>query len=332
MPDMWWLASPSDLHRVSDRVSTVYVERCHIDRAENAVVFVNKERTVRLPAAFVAALMIGPGTRVTSGAMRLLADSGTAVSWVGEYGVRMYASGLGPSRGAGLLMRQAYLVTRQQERLGVARAMYAMRFDGEDVSTATMQQLRGREGARMRKLYRSTSERTGVPWNGRVYRHGDATAGDDVNRALSAANVCLYAACHAAIVGIGASPGLGFVHTGSAVSFVLDIADLYKAEFSIPVAFETVAKGLTEESDVRYALRERFRDGRFMQQVVKDVHTLLSVQDEVEDAESLQLWDEKTGTVDGGRSWGDDEDLATLMSSGYLAVSGPEVPEVEVPF
>lgn len=64
---MWWLADPLDIHQVSDRVTTLYVERCHVDRAENAVVVVNKERTVRVPAAYIAALMLGPGTRITHG-------------------------------------------------------------------------------------------------------------------------------------------------------------------------------------------------------------------------------------------------------------------------
>lgn len=221
---MWWLANPQDLHRVSDRVSTVYVEKCHVDRDDNAVVLVNRERTIRVPAAMIATMMLGPGTRVTYAAIALLANSGTATCWVGERGVRMYAAGLGPSRGAELLIRQAYLVTRTKERLGVARKMYGMRFPDEDVAALTMQQLRGREGARVKKLYREHSTRTGVPWNGRVYRPGQPfEAGDDVNRLLSAGHACLYAVCHAAIVGIGASPGLGFVHTGGATSFVLDI-------------------------------------------------------------------------------------------------------------
>ncbi|MGI5133166.1 hypothetical protein ACQEVB_40640 [Pseudonocardia sp. CA-107938] len=154
---MWWVSWPPDLHRVEDRVSTIYVEKCHIDRDDNAVVLVNRERSVRVPAAMVATMLVGPGARVTSGAVRLLADSGTAVCWVGERGVRMYASGLGPSHGAGMFIRQA-----TKERLGVARQMYAMSFPADDVSTAIMQQLRRREGARIKQLYRAESARTGV--------------------------------------------------------------------------------------------------------------------------------------------------------------------------
>lgn len=328
---MWWLADPHELHRIGDRVSTVYVEKSHVDRAENAVVVINKERTVRIPAGYVGSVLLGPGTRITHGAMRLLADSGTAVCWVGEHGVRMYAAGLGPSRGAGLIMRQAFLVTRTPERLAVARRMYGMRFPGEDVSGATMQQLRGREGARVKKIYRAESERTGVEWSSRKYKAGDAfAAGDDINRALSAAHACLYAVSHAAIVGVGASPALGFVHTGGAMSFVLDVADLYKAEFSIPVAFDLVAAGRAEESEVRYAMREKFRDGGLMKRVVADVIDLLGAPADGENVDVNRLWDEKEGAVEGGRDWS--AALEVLMREGHLVVSGPDLPEVQAPW
>ncbi len=102
MADIWWKADALDLHQLSERVSSVYVEKSHVDRDENAVVIINKRETVRVPAAMVAVMLLGPGTRVTHAAIGLLADSGTAVCWVGEQGVRFYAHGMGTSRGAGL--------------------------------------------------------------------------------------------------------------------------------------------------------------------------------------------------------------------------------------
>lgn len=330
---MWWLADPQDLHRVEDRLSTLYVERCHIDRDENAVVLVNRQRTVRVPAALVASVLIGPGTRITSGAVRLLADSGTAVCWVGERGVRLYAAGLGPSRGSGLLMRQAYLVTRTKERLAVARRMYAMRFPDDDVSTATMQQLRGREGARVKKLYRAHSTRTGVPWSGREYKPGQPfEAGDDVNRLLSAAHSALYGIAHAAIVGLGASPALGFVHTGGATSFVLDVADLYKAEYTIPLAFDLAARGHVSERDARTAFRDRVADGHLMGRVVRDIKDLLlGDEHEPDDTDLHHLWDEFDGHVPGGTNWA--TDLAdTWADTSLLGITGPETEQPEVPW
>ncbi|WP_027762049.1 type I-E CRISPR-associated endonuclease Cas1e [Streptomyces qinglanensis] len=321
MPDIWWKADPQDLHRLADRVSSVYVERSHLDRDENAVVIINKQQTVRVPAAMVAVMLLGPGTRVTHGAIRLLADSGTAICWVGEQGVRMYAAGLGPSRGAGLLQRQAWLVTRPKQRLAVARAMYGQRFPGEDVSGLTMQQLRGREGARVRKIYRTQSQRTGVPWNGRIYKPGDPhAAGDDLNRLLSAANAALYGICHAVITGLGASPGLGFVHTGSALSFVLDIADLYKADYTIPLAFDLAADGLTDERDARLGLRDHIARDKLLNRIIEDVKTLLTPDGtDIDDAEAHLLWDEHLGTVPGGTDWSAEDT--------HIAVIGPEIDE-----
>ncbi|MEU4826871.1 type I-E CRISPR-associated endonuclease Cas1e [Actinomadura sp. NPDC023710] len=329
MADIWWKAHPHDLHRLQDRVSSVYVERSHVDRDENAVVVLNKRETVRIPAALVAVLLLGPGTRITHGAVNLLGDSGTAICWVGQQGVRLYATGLGPARGAGLLQQQAYLVTRPKERLNVARAMYAMRFPGEDVSTSTMQQLRGREGTRIRKIYKTHAQRTGVPWSRREYKAGDAhAAGDDLNRLLSAANAALYGICHAVIVGLGASPGLGFVHTGSAISFVLDIADLYKAEYTIPLAFDLAAQGLTEERDARTGLRDLIAENRLLGRIVHDVKTLLAPDEATRlpiDEDINQLWDEQAGTVSGGVNWSGSEDLISPgMGDQHLAIIGPE--------
>lgn len=317
----WWRAEVQDLHRLSERVSTLYVERSHVDRDENAVVLVNKERTVRVPAALVAVVLLGPGTRVTHGAMNLLADSGTAVCWVGEHGVRMYAGGLGPSRGTRLLERQAYLVSRAKERLTVARRMYAMRFPGEDVSSLTMQQLRGREGVRVRKLYREHADRTGVRWGRRSYRAGDPDASpDDVNRILSAANACLYGLTHAAVAGLGASPGLGFVHTGSALSFVLDIADLYKAEVTIPLSFDLAASRRVEERDVRLAFRDVVSDGHLLKRMITDVQELLAFEGGNDGEDAQTLWDDKLGTVASGTNWGRDAPVG-----GHLVVSGPKI-------
>lgn len=333
MPEPWWKARPQDLHRVEDRISSIYVERTHIDRDDNAVVLVNKARTVRVPAAFVAVMLIGPGTRITHAAVSLLADSGTALCWVGQHGVRLYAAGLGPSRGSRLLLRQAWLVTRPKERLGVARRMYALRFPDEDTSNLTLQQLRGREGTRVRRLYRFHAERTGVPWQRREYRAGEPfAAGDDVNRLLSAANSALYGICHAVITGIGASPGLGFVHTGSALSFVLDIADLYKAEYTIPLAFDLAAQGLVSERDARIALRDRVAEGRLLPRIISDIKGLLLAEEsDLIDRDLNQLWDDDGNTVAGGVNWSSWDD-SVFDEDHYLSVIGPEFDEPQEPW
>ncbi|MGW3312066.1 type I-E CRISPR-associated endonuclease Cas1e [Streptomyces sp. NPDC001073] len=307
MAKPWWRTGPQDIHRLDDRISSLYVERVHIDRDDNAIVLVNKARVVHVPAAYLAVLLIGPGSRITHAAIALLADSATCVCWVGEHGVRLYASGIGAARGSQLQLRQAWLVTRPKERVAVARRMYDLRFPGEDTTGLTLQQLRGREGTRVRKLYAHHSQRSGVPWTKRDYKPGDAfAAGDDVNRLLSAANSALYGICHAVITGIGASPALGFVHTGSALSFVLDIADLYKAEFTVPLAFNLASKGLITERDARTALRDTVVQGTLLPRIVTDIKRLLipDNQDLLDD-DITALWDEGDTVVSGGRNWAD---------------------------
>ncbi|MFD5558172.1 type I-E CRISPR-associated endonuclease Cas1e [Streptomyces sp. NPDC127068] len=308
MPEPWWKARPQDVYRLEDRISSLYVERCHIDRDDNAIVLVNKARVVHVPASYLAVLLIGPGTRITHAAVTLLADSSTTMCWVGEQGVRLYASGIGPARNSRLQLRQAWLVTRPKERVAVARRMYDLRFPGENTTGLTLQQLRGREGTRIRKLYAHHSKRTNVPWTKRDYKPGDAfAAGDDVNRLLSAANSALYGICHAVITGLGASPALGFVHTGSALSFVLDIADLYKADFTIPLAFDLAAKGLTDERDARIALRDSIVSEKLLPRIATDLKELLVPEGEaLLDQDLSGLWDEDDTVLAGGRNWGTD--------------------------
>ena len=180
--------SSSELFRSSDRLSFVYVEHATISRADSAVTFVKEEGVVHCPAASLSALLLGPGTRITHQAMALLGECGTTVVWVGEQGVRYYASGKSVARSSRLLIAQAKLVSNTRSRLAVARMMYQWRFPGEDTSELTMQQLRGREGARVRSVYRQWSERTGVPWERREYDPNNFGDGSPINQALSAAH------------------------------------------------------------------------------------------------------------------------------------------------
>lgn len=168
---------------------------------------------------------------------------------------------------------------------------------------------------------------------GRAYKPGEPFAsGDDVNRLLSAGHSCLYGVCHAAIVGIGASAAMGFVHTGGATSFVLDMADLYKAEYTIPLAFDLAAAGRIEERDARLAFRDRVADGKLMAEVIRDIKTLiLGDNHEQADEDALHLWDEFDGHVPGGTNWA--ADLADGWSDDSLVgVTGPDVPEHPVPW
>lgn len=307
----------SELVRSEDRLSFVYFEHADIDRENNSITVTNRDGTIALPAAAVSVLLLGPGTTITHQAMQVIGENGATVLWVGERGVRLYAAGSPLTHSSALLQRQAQLVSNQRSRIAVARKMYAMRFPGEDFSHLTMQQMRGREGARVRSVYRRLSKETGVTWDKRTYNHEDFDDANVINQALSAANTCMYGICYAAIVALGCSPGLGFIHVGHERSFVFDVADLYKAEVSIPVAFETTARQPDDiGSAVRHAMRDRLYDLSILPRIVHDIRLLFGVSDaqtdqpdhsqtdetDASDSDPLKLWDPH-GDVNGGVSY-----------------------------
>lgn len=303
-----------EVARVEDRLTFVYLERCKVHRADNAITATDAEGTVYFPSALVGALLLGPGTEITHQAMWVLADSGTTVVWVGEQGVRYYGHGRPMAASSALVLKQAAAVSNRITRLAVARRMYEMRFDDDDdVSSLTMQQLRGREGARVRRRYRQVAQQFGISWEGRDYSPDDFEASDAVNQALSSATSCLYGIVHAVIVALGCSPALGFIHTGNDRSFVYDIADLYKMDFAVPVAFEVASRGETDPgAATRLAMRDLFRSSKLLTRIVYDVKGLLSGSDDDDQAGQVELWDGRDGTVDAGRAWlpdTDDRDL-----------------------
>ncbi len=295
------------LPQIRDRMTFLYLERCQINRQDSAITVMDEEGIVLIPAAAISVLLLGPGTTVTHRAMELIGDAGVCIIWVGEHGVRYYASGRPLTHKAGLLMRQAALASNQKQHLEVVRKMYQLRFPGEDISHLTLPQLRGREGARVRSAYRRAAEEWGIDWNGRVYDPENFAEGDAVNQALSAGHACLYGLAHAVIVAMGCSAGLGFVHIGHENSFVYDIADLYKAETTIPIAFEIAAQ---QPDDLPAMTRRRVRD-TFVQQhilerMVRDIKWLLSDSEgnSPPEEDTVLLWNNQREALRNGVSYG----------------------------
>ncbi|MDY6063376.1 MAG: type I-E CRISPR-associated endonuclease Cas1e [Erysipelotrichaceae bacterium] len=298
------------LPKISDRVSFFYIEHSKINRHNGAITVTDYRGIVKIPAAMIGALLLGPGTEISHRAVELIGEIGTSVVWVGEYGVRNYAHGRSLAHSTKLLEKQAKLVSNNRSRLDVARKMYQMRFPNEDVSKMTMQQLRGREGARVKQVYRNNSKRFNVSWTKREYDVEDFSSGNAANMALSAANVSLYGLVHSIIVALGMSPGLGFVHTGHDLSFVYDIADLYKADLTIPLAFEVASK--FEPTDdianiTRLKVRDLFYDGKISAKIVEDLQYLLDIDksDKIL-IESFGLWDDKEELVKYGVNYKED--------------------------
>jgi CRISPR-associated protein Cas1 len=273
-----------DLHelpKIRDSLSYIFIEHAIIERDQHAVKAISQEGVIPIPAASLAVLMLGPGTSITHAAVKVLAEAGCSILWTASDGDNFYAQGSGETRKAYHLIRQAELVSDPLKREQVVLRMYEHRFGHRLDEGLSLPQIRGMEGVRVRTAYQQASRKYKVAWSGRRYDRSDWANADPLNRALSAANALLNGVCHAAIVSGGYSPGLGFVHTGKQLSFVYDIADLYKVELTIPTAFEIVAQSsMHVESRARQACREKFRETRLMQRLLPDIDSLLQIEPE----------------------------------------------------
>jgi len=272
-----------ELPRLRDSLTYHYIEHAIVDRQQNAIEYIQEDGRTLVPIAAISVIMLGPGTSLSHAALKILMENGCSIVWVGEDGIRCYGQGLGETRRAYHLIRQAELVCDPQARERVVRKMYQDRFDEVLEPGLSLAQIRGKEGVRVRQAYADASRHYGVAWQGRRYDRTHWGGGDAINRALSAANALLNGICHAAIVSGGYSPALGFVHTGRMMSFVYDIADLYKTELTIPAAFETVAESeLNLEARVRTLCRQRFKDTRLLERILRDIDRLLEMPEDVE--------------------------------------------------
>ncbi|MCP5098645.1 MAG: type I-E CRISPR-associated endonuclease Cas1 [Chloroflexi bacterium] len=267
-----------ELPKLRDSLSYHYIEHAIVDKKQQAIEYVRKDGRTLIPTANLSVLMLGPGTSITHAAVNILARSGCSILWLGEEATRFYAQGNGETRKAARLLHQADLVSDPANRLQVVINMYRHRFDTTLPSDLTLPQIRGKEGVRVRQAYAIASKKYRVTWNGRKYKRGSWGSTDPINRALSAANALLNGICHAAIVSGGYSPGLGFIHTGKQLSFVYDIADLYKVELTIPVAFATIAESNDKvESRVRAACRKAFKEAGLLKRILPDIDALLDI-------------------------------------------------------
>jgi len=262
---------------MKERVSLIFLQYGQLDVLDGAFVLVDKTGTrTHIPVGSVACLMLEPGTRVSHAAVVLASRVGCLLVWVGEAGVRLYAAGQPGGARADRLLYQAKLALNQETRLKVVRKMYAIRFGEPPPERRSIEQLRGIEGARVRKMYQLIAQQHGVVWTGRVYDHSRWGSGDVANRCLSSATSCLYGITEAAILAAGYAPAVGFIHTGKAQSFVYDIADLVKFETVVPLAFRLAAKAPAEpEREVRLACRDVFRQSKLLERVIPLIEEVL---------------------------------------------------------
>jgi len=268
---------------IKDRAGIIFLQYGELDVIDGAFVLVDAQGVrVQIPVGGLACIMLEPGTRVSHAAVILAARVGCLLVWVGEAGVRLYASGQPGGARADRLLYQARVALDDDARLNVVREMYRRRFDEEAPSRRSIEQLRGIEGARVREIYKLIANKYGVEWSHRNYDRKAWDAADIPNRCLSSATACLYGISEAAILAAGYAPAIGFLHRGKPQSFVYDIADIYKFQTVVPAAFETAAKigkgkgdGSTPERQVRIACRDLFRKSGILDKIIPMIEEVL---------------------------------------------------------
>ncbi|ACL60253.1 CRISPR-associated protein Cas1 [Methylobacterium nodulans ORS 2060] len=268
---------------IKDRASLLFVEKGQLDVLDGTFVLVDENGVrVQIPIGGLVCLMLEPGTRVSHAAVALAARAGTLLVWVGEAGVRLYAAGQPGGARADRLLWQARLALDESARLKVVRRMFELRFGEAAPERRSIDQLRGIEGARVRRLYQLYAQQNGVVWNRRAYDQGDWDASDVPNRCLSAATACLHGLAEAAVLAAGYAPAIGFLHTGRPRSFVYDVADLFKFETVVPAAFRVAGRaargalsGPTERV-VRHECRDIFRRTSLLERIIPAIEDVLA--------------------------------------------------------
>lgn len=263
---------------MKERVSVLFVSYGSLEVLDGSFIVVDKNGVrTHIPVGSVSCLMIEPGTRVSHAAVALAARVGCLLIWVGEGGVRLYSSGQPGGARADRLLYQAELALDDKARLRVVRKMYEIRFKEKPPERRSVEQLRGIEGARVRKLYQLLAKQYKVDWKRRNYDHTDWGSGDVPNRCLSSATACLYGISEAAILAAGYAPAVGFIHTGKPLSFVYDIADLFKFDTVVPVAFKIAARNpYNPEEAVRLACRDSFRQTKILKRIIPVINEVLA--------------------------------------------------------
>jgi CRISP-associated protein Cas1 len=263
---------------IRERRSILFLERGRLDVLDGAFVLVDKGGVrVHIPIGGVACLLLEPGTRVSHAAVALAGRAGTLLVWVGEAGVRLYAAGQPGGARSDRLLYQARLALDPEARLKVIRKMFEVRFGEAAPQRRSVEQLRGLEGVRVRTLYEKLAKQYRVDWRARRYEPSVWDRADVPNRCLSAATACLYGITEAAVLAAGYAPAIGFLHTGKPLSFVYDIADLFKFETVVPVAFQVAAQNPAHpEQAVRHRCRDAFRQTRVLRRLIPAIEEVLA--------------------------------------------------------
>lgn len=267
-----------NLPQVKDRYPFIYLERGRLEVDDSSVKWIDSDcNVVRIPCATINALLLGPGTSITHEAVKVLAASNCCVSWVGEDSLIFYAVGQSPNADSRNLRRQMLLAADPQKAENVARNMFSKRFPSAELKGKCLKEMMGMEGYRVRQLYEEKAQKYGIGWRGRSYQPGKFELGDTTNRYLTSANAALYGILSAVIHSMGYSPHIGFIHSGSPLPFVYDMADLYKEDICIDLAFALTVEtaGIYDKSMISSEFRKRVIDTDLLGRIGEDIKSIL---------------------------------------------------------
>lgn len=266
------------LPQIKDRYPFLYLERGRLEIDDSSVKWIDCDgQVIRLPIATITMLALGPGTSITHEAVKVLAAANCSICWVGEDSFLFYAVGQSPTADTRNMRRQVQLACNPKERLAVARRMYARRFPEMDIQEKEIKELMGMEGKRVHRLYEEMAEKYHVGWKGRSFVPGKFELSDVTNQIITSCNAALYALLCSSIYSMGYSPHIGFIHTGSPLPFVYDLADLYKDYLCIDLAFSLTLKtaGNYNKYQVATEFRKRVIESSLLERINPDIEEML---------------------------------------------------------
>lgn len=267
------------LPQVKDKFPYIYLERGRLEIDDSSVKWIDCDgNVVRLPIATINCLLLGPGTSVTHEAVKVIAAANCGLCWVGEDSLIFYACGWSPTADSRNFRRQMRLAADRKQSLEVARRLFSKRFPLEDLKGKTLQEMMGLEGARVRELYKAKAEQYQVGWSGRRYIPGKFELGTITNQILTSSNTALYAILGSAIHSMGYSPHIGFIHSGSPLPFVYDLADLYKEYLCIDLAFFLTVEmgGQYNRHRVAASFKDRVIETNLLSRIGSDIEQILN--------------------------------------------------------
>lgn len=273
----------------ADRHGLIWLERGKLSVEDGTLRFAAAQSNAlsagvySIPYQGISMILLAPGTSITHDVFRLAASHGVSIVAVGDGGVKCYTA---PPIGQGLsdvARTHASVWANKDKRVYIARKMYAWRFGcvlpHRDIST-----LRGIEGARLKESYRLIAQKFGVNWQGRLFDRSNPSAADIPNQAINHAATFVESAAEIAVTAVGAIPQLGFIHEQSSNAFTLDIADLYRVDVTLPLAFGAAKKAqenpaISLEKTIRYSAAKTFQENKLISCMIDRIKDILNADD-----------------------------------------------------